>query len=62
MGLHAVQFSDGNQLGKLFLAKCLMRPDILPVGKKIALNKDNALKTLQSVDLPGTLVLVIFEV
>ena len=43
MGLQAVPLGNGDQLIEFFLSKCLMRPDILPVVKKLASNKDNAL-------------------
>ena len=53
---------DGDKLSKFLFAERYMRPYILPVVKKLALNKDNAPVAPQSVNLPGTLVFVIFEV
>ena len=53
---------DGHKLSKFLFAVRFMRPDILPVVKKLAINKKNALLTPQTVNLPGTLVYVIFKV
>ena len=57
-----MRLGDSDQLNKLILAVRLMRPYVLSIVKKLAHNKVNALLVPKLVDLPRTLVLVIFEV
>ena len=57
-----MRLGDVDQLGKVILAERLVRPDVLPVVKKLARDKDEAFPEGASMDLPQTLGLDIFEV
>ena len=57
-----MRLGDGDQLFMLNLAERLVRPDVLPVVKKLARDKDEAVPERASMDLPRVLVLEIFEV
>ena len=57
-----MRLGDGDQLFMLNLAERLVRPDVLPVVKKLARDKDEAFPEGASMDLPQTLGLEFFEV